>query len=134
MERDQRTAQQIAEDLDRADAEYIENHPGLNSLKQWGEAPPPAVLARTRRNMERGAALEGAEANLCTEREARDREARFAETLERHVEDRRLVHALRGVPEAIFEAELRPEIERKFLAREKDYVDSEHERRATSAY
>ena len=37
MERDNRTAQQIAEDLDRADAEFLENHPGLNSLKEWGE-------------------------------------------------------------------------------------------------
>jgi len=37
MERDNRTAQQIAEDLDRADAEFLENHPGLNSLKEWGK-------------------------------------------------------------------------------------------------
>jgi hypothetical protein len=99
-----------------------------------GEAPPPAVLARAQRDMERSTALEEAEANLRTERGVRDREARFAEALERHVEDRRRFHALRGVPEAVFEAELRPEIERKFLVGEKDYVDSERERRASSAY
>ena len=38
--------------------------------------------------------------------------------------------ALRSVPESVFEAELRPEIERKFLVGEKDHV--ERERRATS--
>ena len=73
-----------------------------------------------------------AEANLRTEREARDREARFADELERHVEVRRRFHALRGVPKAVFETELLPEIERKFLTGERDHVD--FERRASAAY
>jgi hypothetical protein len=32
---------------------------------------------------------------------------------------------LRGVPKAVFETELLPEIERKFLTGERDHVDSE---------
>lgn len=50
------------------------------------------------------------------------------------IEDRRRFHALRGVPEAIFEADLRPEIERKFVAGEKDAVELERERRSSSTY
>jgi hypothetical protein len=94
--------------------------------------PYKEALARARRDFERGAALKEAEANLRTEREARDREARFADELKRHVEDRRRFHALRGVPKAVFETELLPEIERKFLTGERDHVDSV--RRASAAY
>jgi hypothetical protein len=36
------------------------------------------------------------------------------------------------VPKAVFETELLPEIERKFLTGERDHVDSE--RRASAAY
>lgn len=98
------------------------------------QTPRPEVLERVRRDLERSQQMRDAEAKLRAEREARDREARFAESLERHLEDRRRFHALRGVPGGVFESELRPEIERKFLRGEKDGVDVERERRTSSAY
>ena len=92
-----------------------------------GAGARPAGLRARRR-------AQGGRGQPRTKREARDREARFADELERHVEDRRLFHALRDVPKAVFETELLPEIERKFLTGERDHVDSECERRASSAY
>lgn len=98
------------------------------------QAPNPEVLERVRRDLERSRTVAETEAKLRAEHEARDREARFARALEQHVEDRRRFHALRGVPEAVFESDLRPEIERKFLRGGKDEVEAERERRAFSAY
>jgi len=85
-------------------------------------ARPAGLRARRR--------AQGGRGQPRTEREARDREARFADELERHVEDRRRFH----VPKAVFETELLPEIERKFLTGERDHVDSERERRASCTY
>ena len=98
------------------------------------EVAAEQALERVQRDMERSSAIADAEAKLRAEQEAREREARFAAALERHVEDRRRFHALRGIPEAIFETELRPEIERKFLRGEKDDVKAERERRTSSVY
>lgn len=92
------------------------------------------MLERARRDLEHSQAVAEGEAKLRAERETREREARFAESLERHVEDRRRFHALRGVPEAVFETDLRPEIERRFLAGEEDAVDRERRKRSTSIY
>jgi Flp pilus assembly protein TadB len=98
------------------------------------QAPNPEILERARRDMEHSQAAAEGEAKIRAERETREREARFAESLERHVEDRRQFHALRGVPEVVFETELRPEIERKFVAGEEDTVDRERRKRSTSIY
>jgi hypothetical protein len=98
------------------------------------QAPAPEVQERVRRDMERSRAIAENEAQVRAEQEARDREARFADALERHVEDRRRFYELRGVPSEVFESELRPEIERKFLTGEKDHVQEERERRASSVY
>ena len=98
------------------------------------QAPNPEILERARRDLEHSQAVAEGEAKLRAERETREREVRFAEALERHVEDRRQFHALRGVPEAIFETELRPEIERKFVAGEEDAVDRERRERSSSVY
>jgi hypothetical protein len=101
----------------------------------WKEqAPTPEMQERVRQDLDHRNAIAENEAKLRAEHEARDREARFAKALERHVEDRRQYHALRGVPEAVFETDLRPEIERKFVAGEKDDIEVERERRTSSVY
>jgi hypothetical protein len=101
---------------------------------QREEGPTPEMQERVRRDMGHRQAIAEGEARLRAEHETRDREARFADALERHVEDRRRFHSFRGVPEAVFETDLRPEIERKFVNGEKDDVDAERERRASSVY
>lgn len=98
------------------------------------DGPSPELQERVRRDFEHRQAIAEGEEKLRAEHKEREREAAFADALEKHIEDRRRFHALRGVPEAVFESELRPEIERKFLKGEKDHVDAERERRAVSAY
>ena len=98
------------------------------------DTPPPDVLERVRRDTERGERSAKAEAELRAEHEARGREAAFADALESHVEDRRRFYELKGVPSEVFESELQPEIERKFLKGERDHVEEERERRSASAY
>lgn len=117
------------------DRREIKTQAGTFRVKEEALAEPtPEMQERVRRNLANSQAIARSEAELRAEHETRKREARFSADLERHVEDRRRFHALRGVPEAIFEADLRPEIERKFVAGEKDAVDAERERRASSVY
>lgn len=68
---------------------------------QREEGPTPEMQERVRRNLEHSWAIAQSEAKLRAEHEAREREACFAADLERHVEDRRRFHALRGAPEEI---------------------------------
>lgn len=110
---------------------------GMVRLKegvQFEEGPSPQMQERVRRDFEHRQAIAEGEEKLRAEHKEREREAAFADALEEHIEDRRRFHALRGVPESVFEADLRPEIERKFVAGEQDAVEIERQRRAASPY
>lgn len=105
----------IAEDERRA----ISDHPGLQVRL---------------REMENSKAMEEAEELISLEHQQVERDRRFAADLENHRRDREAFYRRKGVPDDVFEAELWPEIRRKFVAGEKDSVERERQERASSPY
>lgn len=87
------------------------------------------------RDMDRRAAEKQAAEERRIEEQRREQEKEFNEALERHYRDRMEFYRMaKGVPEAIFRAELWPGIRSAFVAGEADAVDWERMERSTDVY
>jgi hypothetical protein len=87
------------------------------------------------RDMDRRAAEKQAAEERHIEEQRREQEKEFDEALERHYRDRMEFYRMaKGVYEAIFCAELWPEIRGAFVSGEADAVDWERMKRSTDVY
>ena len=59
---------------------------------------------------------------------------KFNEAFDAHYQDRLAFYSNKGVPQAVFDEAMWPELARQFLAGEEDAVDRERRERSTNAY